>query len=167
MNKTMPIEFSYYIFIINICVLFLVYLITKNVLEFVFFYDKPKSFKRMYRKKHNFFYKIFWGFIFNRQYIQTTKHIKYLQRFYCFYLLLTVYGLALLFYTVLYSPKLDINSYFVYLEIIYVCIVFLYLLWYRLHCSGKGYHWWLPATWWKGSFQIDMSNLKKLDRKDN
>ena len=65
---------------------------------------------------------------------------------------MTVYGLALLF-----CYKADINSNFKYFEAAYICIAVLYLLWYQLHCSGKGYHWWFPPSWWKGEFHIHKS----------
>ena len=53
------------------------------VLDFIFFVDRPKSFKRMYKKKHSFIYKSFFGYIFNRQYIQETKHKKIFDKNLC------------------------------------------------------------------------------------
>ncbi len=156
MNQTIPIEFTCYILIINISALLLVYLISKNVLNYVFFADKPKSFKRGYRKKHNFFYKALFGYVFNKQYIQTTKYKSYLKVFYGIYILLTVYGTILSFYSLLSFKEANIPTFFKFFEIAYICIVLLYLLWYRLHCNGKGYCWWFPPTWWKGSFFMNL-----------
>ena len=152
MKEAIPAELSYYILVINLCLLLLVYIRSKMVLDFIFFVDRPKSFKRMYKKKHSFIYKSFFGYIFNRQYIQETKHKKSLIRIYVLFILMTVYGLALLF-----CYKADINSNFKYFEAAYICIAVLYLLWYQLHCSGKGYHWWFPPSWWKGEFHIHKS----------
>ncbi len=152
----MNIEVGCYIFILNLCALFLVYIETKNVLDFFFFIDKPKSFKRTYRKSHNFLYKSLFGYVFDKVYIQNSNCRKYIVGFYLLYLSLTLYGFILMLTGLGYFDEMSLVSIYKYFEMAYIAIVLVYLIWYRLHCRGKGYIWWLPATWWKGSFYINI-----------
>ena len=152
----MNIEVCCYILILNLCALFLLYIITKNVLDFFFFIDKPKSFKRTYRKSHNFLYKSLFGFVYNKRYIQQSKYRKHIIGFYLFYLSLTVCGFILMLTGLGCFGEMSLDFIYKYFEMAYIAIVLVYLIWYRLHCKGKGYIWWLPATWWKGSFYINI-----------
>lgn len=58
----------------------------KEILCFYFFADKPKSFKKKYKKTHNFLYRAFFGFVFNNEYMRISRYYKYIVRFYITYL---------------------------------------------------------------------------------
>ncbi len=163
MNDLNLVDIIYYIYIINFFVLFAVQYITKHILDFFFLCDKSKSFKRQFKKAHNFLYRNFFFNVFNKKYMNSSKCRNHVIVFYIFYVMIIIYGLFLVVSGKWFLLESYSTCVYKYLEIIYLVITSFYLLWYLLNCKGKGYHWWLPATWWKGSFQIDISNLKKTD----
>lgn len=73
--------------------------INKEVLYFFFFADKPKSFKREYKKKHNFFYRFFCCFVFNGEYLKKSKFYKYIVRYFIAYLIPVIFFAVLLIFS--------------------------------------------------------------------
>lgn len=134
------------------------------VLDFIFFYDKSKSFKRKYRKTHGFFYRWFSCFVFNKEYMNASKYKKYIFKHHVINALLIVFDI--LFGTVallIDKGKIFMNEkVFRCIWMVYFIFASFYFVWFVLQKKdGKGFHWFLPATWTKSDFYINLPELNE------
>lgn len=62
----------------NICIFFILKLVSKIVLDYLFFIDKSKSNRRRYRKGHNFLYKFFTGYVYSKKHMNESRCRNYI-----------------------------------------------------------------------------------------
>lgn len=148
--------------------------INKEVLYFFFFADKPKSFKREYKKKHNFFYRFFCCFVFNGEYMKKSKFYKYIVRYFIAYLIPVIFfAVLLIFSCFIDSTDQRQTDLFGLLMILMVTFAAANDIWYLLHSKKEpGFRWYLPQTWHRCEFYIDLpgcdknGHLKKTGKSD-
>lgn len=63
----------------NICIFFILKLVSKIVLDYLFFIDKSKSNRRRYRKGHNFLYKFFTGYVYSKKHMNESRCRNYIR----------------------------------------------------------------------------------------
>lgn len=142
----------------------------KEILCFYFFADKPKSFKKKYKKTHNFLYRAFFGFVFNNEYMQISRYYKYIVRFYIAYLVPVVtYFLLIIFSCFIDTSDQRQTEFFGLLMIILFLISVIYYIWYIAHSKKeKGFCWFIPTTWRRSHFSMELPDgekRKKLKKK--
>jgi|GEM_PF-1090795 len=138
----------------------------KEILCFYFFADKPKSFKKKYKKTHNFLYRAFFGFVFNNEYMQISRYYKYIVRFYIAYLVPVVTYFSL----IIFSCFIDTSDQrqtdiFGLLMILLFLITAAYDIWYIAHSEKeKGFCWFLPTTWRRSHFRMKLPDGQKREK---
>lgn len=80
----------------NICIFFILKLVSKIVLDYLFFIDKSKSNRRRYRKGHNFLYKFFTGYVYSKKHMNESRCRNYIRVIYAIYVFLMTSDLVLL-----------------------------------------------------------------------
>lgn len=146
------------------CILsYILYCDEQRNLVFFFFADKPKSFKKKYKKEHNFFYRLFFRFVYNREYMKNSRFYKYILRYYIAYLFQMLLSLMLFVLGVFGNTAKTMNV--TLFGIIYLAIggfSCIHYMWVLLHSKKRpGFHWYLPATWWRSDFFIDLPGCDK------
>lgn len=147
---------------------------SNEIMYFFFFADKPKSFRRKYKKEHSFFYRFFLGFVFHNEYMRTSKFYKYIVKYYILYSSLAVMYICLFFFSCLVNePSQNQIKLFGLIMIILWLIPTLIYIWTLFHSKkGPGFHWILPTTWRHAKFYMDLSgcdengHIKKTSKKE-
>lgn len=139
----------------NICIFFILKLVSKIVLDYLFFIDKSKSNRRRYRKGHNFLYKFFTGYVYSKKHMNESRCRNYIRVIYEIYVFLMTSDLVLLI-LVMDSFGVNSTSIYKYCEFGLMAVSFACLLWFEIHSKGKGFHWWFPPSWWRGRFYWDV-----------
>lgn len=139
----------------NICIFFILKLVSKIVLDYLFFIDKSKSNRRRYRKCHNFLYKFFTGYVYSKKHMNESRCRNYIRVIYAIYVFLMTSDLVLL---ILAMDSFGVNStsIYKYCEFGLMAVSLACLLWFEIHSKGKGFHWWFPPSWWRGRFYWDV-----------
>lgn len=140
--------------------------ICKEILSFYFFADKPKSFKKKYKKSHNFLYRAFFGFVFNNEYMQISRYYKYIVRYYIAYLVPVVMCFSLVIFSCFIdtSDQRQTDS-FGLLTIILFLITAAYYIWYIAHSEKeKGFCWFIPTTWKRSHFRMELPDGQKREK---
>lgn len=91
----------------NICIFFILKLVSKIVLDYLFFIDKSKSNRRRYRKGHNFLYKFFTGYVYSKKHMNESRCRNYIRVIYAIYVFLMTSDLVLL---ILVMDSFGVNS---------------------------------------------------------
>lgn len=143
--------------------------IYNEILYFFFFADKSKKFRKKFKKEHNFLYRIFFGFVFNNEYMKMSRFYKYIVRCYIVYsLFVIIYSLLIVFSCFVNTTNQRQVEIFGLLMIILCIISVLNYMWYLLHSKKEaGFHWLIPVTWYKTRFYMDLPgcNVKGHIRK--
>lgn len=148
--------FGSHFWVYNFLFLFAIHGSNKTMIDYFFFLDKSKSFRRKYRKGHNFLYKCFMCYVFNKEYLQASKYRRYIITYYIHYAFLKICGYVLEIISTNTIVKIDPDSTTLWIVvIIYIAVGLLSFVWFAIHHKGKGVKWLL---WEKGEFKMDKRN---------
>ena len=135
--------------------------ITKEILDFIFFADKTKSFRKKFRKHHNIFYRFFLLYVYNRTYMEESRYRKRIYIIYSIYFLYNVGAAFLILLTILLdSQAIDKMS---IITKIYCFPIIPYFIWYLFHS-------WDRKTWTRfgqGDFRCNLPGLEEVKRRRN
>lgn len=129
---------------------------TKLVLDFAFFQDKPKSFRRQYKKQHGVFYKVFCCYALNKNEMEVSKYKKWIKIRYLWYLIYLIFGFSLIVFVLFAEMSKQLNAVINVFILIYAILCLLFYFWFIAHLEGHG--WW-PGEWHHGTFYIQLPGM--------
>lgn len=135
--------------------------LTKEILDFIFFADKTKSFRKKFRKQHNIFYHFFMLYIYNRSYMSESRYRKRISIIYTIYFIYNSGAAFLILFLILLGDQLPEPV--LILSKFYAFPVIPYFIWYCFHTSWDGQ----LGHWGMGDFRCNLPGLEEVKRRRN